>query len=42
MYCSHAKQIREDLDEFEQQAKATLPSDNRRTLSQRDRGTAKK
>jgi len=24
LYCSHAKQIREDLDEVEQQAKANL------------------
>jgi len=37
----HAKQIREDLDEREQQAKATLPTGNCRTLPQRDRETAK-
>jgi len=42
LYCSQAKQIKEDLDELEQQAKATLPTDNRRTLPQRDRETAKK
>jgi len=41
LYCSHAKQIREDLDELEQQAKATLPTGNRRTLSQQDRETSK-
>jgi len=41
LYCSRAKQIREDLDELEFQAKATLPTANCRTLSQRDRETAK-
>ena len=42
LYCSHAKQIKEDLDDIEQQAKATLPTGNRRTLPQRDTETAKK
>jgi len=42
LYCSHAKQIREDLDELAQQAEATSPTGNRRTLHQRDRETAKK
>jgi len=42
LYCSHAKQIREDLVELELQAKATLPDGNRRTLPQRDTETAKK
>jgi len=42
LYCFHAKQIRKDLDELEQQAKATLPTGNRRILPQRDRETAKK
>jgi len=42
LYCSHAKQIGEDLDELEQQAKAALPADNRKTLPQRNRETAKK
>jgi len=32
LYCSHSKQIREDVDELEQQAKVTLPAGNRRTL----------
>jgi len=32
LYYSHAKQIREDLDELELQAKATLPTGNCRTL----------
>jgi len=41
LYCSHAKQTREDLDDIEQQAKAALPTDNRRTLPQRDTETAK-
>jgi len=36
LYCPRAKQIREDLDELEQQAKTTLPTGNRRTLPQRD------
>jgi len=40
LYCSHAKQIREDLDEL-QQAKVILPSGNRRTIPQRDRETYK-
>jgi len=35
--CSHAKQIR-DLDEFEYQVKAALPTGNHRTLPQRDEG----
>ena len=26
LYCSHAKQSKEDLDDIEQQAKATLPT----------------
>jgi len=39
--CAHAKQIREDLDELEYQAKAILPTGNHRTLPQRDRETAK-
>jgi len=39
LHCSHAKQIREDLDELEQQAKATLPTGNRGTLPQRDKKT---
>jgi len=34
LYCSHAKQIKEDLDDIEQQAKATLPTGNRSTLPQ--------
>jgi len=38
LYCSHAKQIREYLDELEQQAKVTLSTGNRRTLPQRDKG----
>jgi len=42
LYCSHAQQIKEDLDKIEQQAKATLPTGNRRTLPQRDTETAKK
>jgi len=42
LYCFHAKEIREDVDELEQQAKATLPTGNRRTPPQRDRETAKK
>ena len=42
LYCSHAKQIKEDLDDIDQQAKATLPTGNRRTLPQRDTETAKK
>ena len=33
LYCSQAKQIR-DLDELEQQEKATLPTGNRRTKRQ--------
>jgi len=41
LYCCHAKQIKEDLDDIEQQAKATLPTSNRRTLPQRDRETQK-
>jgi len=41
LYCSHAKQIRENLDELEHQAKATLPTGNRRTLPQRERETKK-
>jgi len=41
LYCSHAKQTREDLDEREQQAKATLPIGNCRTRLQQDRETAK-
>jgi len=41
LYCFHAKQIREDLDKLEQQAKATLPIGNRRTLPQRNRETKK-
>ena len=41
LYCSHAKQIKEDLDDIEKQAKATLPTGNRRTLPQRDTETAK-
>jgi len=36
LYCSHAKQIREELNTLEQQAKVTLPTGNRRTLSQRN------
>ena len=40
--CSHAKQIREDLDELEQQAKTTPATGNRRTLPQRDREIARK
>jgi len=42
LYCSHAKQIREDLDELEKQVKASLPTGNRGTLLQRDTETAKK
>jgi len=42
LYCSHAKQIRKDRDDLEQQAKAALPSGNRRTLPQRHTETAKK
>jgi len=42
LYCFHAKQSREDVDELEQQAKATLPTGNRRTLPQRDREIAQK
>jgi len=42
LYCSHTKQTREDPDELEQQAKATLPTGNRRTLPQSDRETFKK
>jgi len=41
LYCSHAKQTREDLDELELQAKATLPTGNRKTLPQQDKETAK-
>jgi len=42
LYCSHAaKQIREDLDELEYQAKITLPTCNRRTLPTRQ-GNSKK
>ena len=41
LYCSHAKQIKEDLDDIEWQAKVTLPTGNRRTLPQRDTETAK-
>ena len=41
LYCSHAKQIKEDLDDIEQQANATLPTGKRRTLPQRDTETAK-
>jgi len=42
--CSDAKQIREDLDELEYQAKGTLPTGNRRTLTPRrqKKGNAKK
>jgi len=40
--CSHAKQIREDLDELEQQAKTTPATGNRRTLPQRDREISRK
>jgi len=39
LYCPHAKQISEDLDELELQAKSTVPTGNRRTLPQRDRET---
>ena len=42
LYCSHAKQIREDLDDIELQAKATLPTGNRRIFPQQDTETAKK
>jgi len=42
LYCSHAKKIKEDLDDIEQQAKATLPTGKRRILLQRDTETAKK
>jgi len=31
-YCSHAKQIREDLDGLEEQAKVPLPTGNHVTL----------
>jgi len=41
LYCSHAKQIGTDLNDIEQQAKATLPTGNG-TLPQRDTETAKK
>jgi len=41
LYCSRAKQIREDLDDIEYQAKATLPTGNRRILPQRDTGQQK-
>jgi len=42
LYRSHAKQIRKDLDELEWQAKAILPTGNRRALPQQDRETGKK
>jgi len=42
LYCSHAKQIKEDHDDIELQAKATLPTGNRRTLPQRHTETEKK
>jgi len=41
LYCSHAKQIREELDDIELQAKVTLPTGNRRILPQRDTEMAK-
>jgi len=42
LYWPHAKQIKEDLDDIELQAKATLPTGNRRTLPQRHTETEKK
>jgi len=41
LYCSHAKQIKEDLGELDKQAKAALLTGNYRTLAQRDRDTGK-
>jgi len=36
-YYSHDKQIREDINELEYQAKVTFPNGNHRTLPQRDK-----
>ena len=36
LYCFHAKQIKEDLDDIEQQAKATFPTGNETRKQQKN------